>query len=182
MASQSSARPSPADPASPALHSALHGVWTAAAAAPWIVVGLGVFLTVMVARMLHAAAYSGTDRDPVRRFSRSDKATVVARAGGRCEQYGWVAKRCQQTEHLEADHIHPYSRGGQTAVANGQALCREHTWARRARVPFGWQLRALERRRAEYFPVGVSGRVVRLAGRPTEVPRARAVRVPMRAV
>jgi hypothetical protein len=138
----------------------------------------------MVVRLVHAAAHSRTNRDPVRRFSRADKAAIEARAGGRCEQYGWLTKRCRQTEHLEADHVHPHSRGGQTAVANGQALCREHNWAKRARVPFGWQLRALERRRVGYFPTGVSGRVVRVADSPTEVsgPRARAVRVPMRTV
>ncbi|MGH3118060.1 MAG: HNH endonuclease [Actinomycetes bacterium] len=123
------------------------------------------FLFVSAVRTVHAVVYPGNHRDPVRRFSRQDKMIIVSRAGGRCEHHGWLTGRCKRTEGLEADHVHPHSRGGQTAVANGQALCRPHNQAKRANIPFNWQLRAIERRRATYFPSGVPGMVTRRAGR-----------------
>lgn len=104
---------------------------------------------------------SGRQGDPSRRagrrelFSRVDEATILARAGGRCEHHYLLFGLCRETANLEADHIHPHSRGGQTAVANGQALCRTHNRSKRATVPNAWQLRSLERRRATYYPLGV---------------------------
>jgi 5-methylcytosine-specific restriction endonuclease McrA len=101
----------------------------------------------------------------VRRFSRADKSAILTRAGGRCEHHGWLFGRCRETIGLEADHVHPWSRGGPTAIANGQALCRRHNRLKRATVPFAWQLRALEKRRAAYFPPGVSVAITRRARR-----------------
>ena len=89
------------------------------------------------------------------------EAVILTRAGHRCEHHHLLLGRCRTTDQLEADHIHPWSRGGQTALANGQALCKQHNRAKRATVPYGWQLRALERRRTTYFPEGLSGAVTR---------------------
>ena len=69
--------------------------------------------------------------------------------------------RCRAVDQLEVDHVHPWSRGGQTALPNGQVLCRSHNKRKRASVPFGWQLRRLERRRTADFPPGVPTTVTR---------------------
>jgi hypothetical protein len=142
-----------------------HGIWIAATSSAWAAAGILVFLVLAMIRVVHAIAHPGNVRDPVRRFSRADKAIVLARAGGRCEHHGWVGGRCTKTELLEADHVHPHSRGGQTNVVNGQALCQRHNRNKRATIPFNWQLQALERRRAGYYPDGTAGAVVRRASR-----------------
>jgi hypothetical protein len=164
---------SPSTSSATLVHTLWDGFWLAATSSPWVVLGIVVFLLITGVRVVHAACHPGSNRDPVRRFSRADKYAILSRAGGRCEHHGWVFGRCRQTERLEADHVHPHSRGGQTAVANGQALCRRHNLAKRATIPFNWQLRALERRRAGYFPAEVPATVVR------KVDRGRAGRPPV---
>jgi 5-methylcytosine-specific restriction endonuclease McrA len=111
--------------------------------------------------MVRDLVHSTSARDAVRTFSRADKIAILTRAGGRCEHHRWLGGRCDQTVGLEADHIHPHSRGGWTDLANGQALCRRHNKAKAARVPWGWELRRLSRRRASYFPPGLPIEVVR---------------------
>ena len=124
-----------ADPGSvsmPVLVDVWHGLWAQA----W----LGALLTVVVAhaclRVIREAIHGGNRRDPVRTFSRADKSVLLARAGGRCEHHSLLSGRCDQTVRLEADHVHPHSRGGWTSLANGQALCRRHNKAKAARVPW----------------------------------------------
>jgi 5-methylcytosine-specific restriction endonuclease McrA len=102
-------------------------------------------------------------RDEVRRFPGAARAVIFARAGGRCEHHSWLGSRCAERRLLEADHVHPHSRGGWTNVANGQALCRRHNRFKRATVPFEWQLRRPARRRAGYFPAGFDPLVRRRA-------------------
>ncbi|WP_236832456.1 HNH endonuclease [Blastococcus sp. KM273128] len=104
-------------------------------------------------------------RDPVRRFSRVQKAEILRRAGHRCEHPQAISGRCSATTQLEADHVHPHSRGGWTMVENGQALCRRHNKQKRARVPSNADLRLLARRRIGYFPQGVPTVVTRFAPR-----------------
>ena len=89
---------------------------------------------------------------------------IVAELGG-LEHYAWPFGRCRETEALEADHVHPHSRGGQTSIANGQALCKRHNRTKRARVPFTRSLNALARRRALYFAPGHDPVVVRYPAR-----------------
>jgi hypothetical protein len=45
-------------------------------------------------------------------------AQVIKRDGGRC-------RTCSSAERLEADHIIPRARGGQTTLRNLQALCHD---------------------------------------------------------
>ena len=142
-------------------HAVWDGFWMGATSSPWTAAGLMILLTASAVRMVHAIAHPGGGRDPVRRFPHQDRATILARAGRRCEHHGWLFGRCNQTERLEADHVHPHSRGGQTAVANGQALCRRHNMAKGARIPFNWQLGGIERHRAAYFPAGTPRTVTR---------------------
>jgi hypothetical protein len=57
----------------------------------------------------------------MRRFSCTDKAVIVARAGGRCERHGWTTGQCRVTEGLEADHVHPHSKGWTNVARQQQA-------------------------------------------------------------
>ncbi|MBE9099336.1 HNH endonuclease [Vacuolonema iberomarrocanum] len=52
-------------------------------------------------------------------FSRIQKLFILKRAGYRCQGCGIPLT----PENFHADHIVPYSKGGETAVYNGQALC-----------------------------------------------------------
>lgn len=56
-----------------------------------------------------------TDR---RSFNLSERIALFDEAGGRCCECGE-----QLGDGWHADHIHPYSRSGRTAVENGRALC-----------------------------------------------------------
>ncbi|HXC77141.1 MAG TPA: HNH endonuclease signature motif containing protein [Candidatus Acidoferrum sp.] len=147
------------------LHSAWNGIWAAATTSPIFAALLILAVAGAVIGFVRAIIHGGHARDSIRRFPRADKAFLLARAGGRCEHHVMLLGRCRETERLEADHIHPWSRGGQTAIANGQALCRRHNRAKRAAIPYGWQLRALEKQRASYYPAGQSGAVSRRAAR-----------------
>ncbi|HEX2072300.1 MAG TPA: HNH endonuclease [Geodermatophilus sp.] len=115
---------------------------------------LGLLVAFAVLAALRDKLRVGGSRDPIRRFSGAEKAEILARAGHRCEHHG-LSGRCSQREGLEADHAHPHSRGGWTSVDNGQALCRRHNKAKRARVPSNGELRRLAQRRTAYFPPGV---------------------------
>lgn len=63
-----------------------------------------------------------------RRFSDREKAAIYAAAGGRCQCDGCLicgTDGCDAplTEGWHADHDNPWSKGGQTMLANGRALC-----------------------------------------------------------
>ncbi|WP_073420458.1 HNH endonuclease [Geodermatophilus nigrescens] len=136
---------------------------------PWLVALLAVLALVKVVGVGRAVVHGRHPRDPVRRLSRTDRRVVLDRASHRCEHHSLVEGRCRATEDLQADHVHPHSRGGATAVENGQALCRRHNKQKSARVPWDWQLRRLARRRVAYSPPGVPTAVVRRPHRPSEV-------------
>jgi len=54
-----------------------------------------------------------------RLFTRRERRVLYRRADGRCEQCGAAIGR-----DFHADHVYPFSKGGQTTLDNGQALCR----------------------------------------------------------
>lgn len=161
--------PSPTAPVGPSaiVHEVWTGIWHTATSSPLVGILFALVVAGAIVRFGRSIIHGGYSGDPLRRFSRTEKAEILRRAGGRCEHHGWLCGRCRAIDGLEADHVHPWSRGGQTAVANGQALCKRHNREKRASIPYGWKLRAIEKRRASYFPLGVSGAVVRRAGRPT---------------
>lgn len=99
--------------------------------------------------------------DRRRWFSKSEYHQIMRRAGYRCEHYFWPFGRCNATMPLESDHVHPWAKGGQTSVENGQALCHSHNQIKGAWPPTAWQVWRLERRRAEYFPSGEDPSVTR---------------------
>jgi hypothetical protein len=128
---------------------------------PWLV-GLLVLLAIgKLVQLGRAVVHGGHGRDPRRTFSRAEKVALLERAGHRCEHHSWLLGRWRETRALQADHVHPHSRGGATDVANGQALCRRHNRRKAARVPWGWELARLERRRHAYFHPGSVAAVVR---------------------
>lgn len=142
----------------------LHGLWHGLTASP-LTIGLAVVLILGLAvRMFRSFRWlplTSASRDPQRRFSGADRAAIMARAGGRCEFHGLIGGRCSATDRLQADHIHPHSRGGSTTVGNGQVLCARHNREKSARIPFEWELRRIAKRRAAYFAAGESRTVVR---------------------
>jgi 5-methylcytosine-specific restriction endonuclease McrA len=137
---------------------------SAPSASPWTIgfaVLVAVGMLVRVFRFFRWLTLTSSTRDPQRRFAGADRAAIMRRAGGRCEFHGLMGGRCRATDKLQADHIHPHSRGGTTTVGNGQSLCARHNKAKAAHIPFEWQVRRMVKRRAGYFPIGESTAVVR---------------------
>jgi len=156
------------------LSSMSHGLWLAATSSPLSMLVVSLLALVVVVRIYRAfrwAPLTAAGRDPVRRYTGPDRAAVLFRAGMRCERDGLLSGRCNQTERLQADHIHPHSKGGTTTVANGQALCSRHNKQKAARIPFNWELRRLEKHRSAYSPTGISVAVVRRSRREPLTPR-----------
>jgi hypothetical protein len=143
------------------IHEVAAGIWAGLTALPIVVPVVLVLVFGVLVRAVRRIMWASIGRDPVRRFSRADKAVLLARAGGRCERHGRLTRRCCRTDALEADHVHPHSRGGRTVLSNGQALCARHNRLKSARVPFWWELRQLAKRRGAYYPAGVPGTVTR---------------------
>jgi 5-methylcytosine-specific restriction endonuclease McrA len=128
---------------------------------PWLVGFFALMALNAMVRTVRSVVHGRHSKDPQRRFSGCERAMIFARAGNRCEQQSWLFGRCGESEGLQADHIHPHTRGGATVIENGQALCRRHNKQKSARVPWNWQLDRLARRREAYFPTGAPRAVVR---------------------
>ena len=131
------------------------------AEAPWLAVVIALLVVLGLVRAVRAVIHGRHRRDAQRRFSSSQRALILSRAGHRCERRSWLYGRCTETDALQADHVHPHSRGGATTVENGQALCRRHNKQKAARVPWNWELARLARQRQAYFPTGMETVVVR---------------------
>lgn len=97
-------------------------------------------------------------RNPWRGFKFAARRAVFDRAGGRCEGALFLAWGRCKAPAVEADHVYPWSRSGPTVLSNGQALCKEHNRRKSNLRPPWWYVRALERRRAKYFPSGTEAR------------------------
>ncbi len=156
--------PSPTPPtfdAKALLGDIAHGFATAIAHSPWLGVVFAVLVLTAVVRFVRDVVHSGHPKDVVRRFSQADRQVIFARAGNRCEHHAPIFGRCRTTSGLEADHVHPHSRGGWTSISNGQALCKRHNREKSARLPWNRQLNNLAKRRVSYFPSGYDPVVVR---------------------
>lgn len=89
-------------------------------------------------------------RDPQRFFDAAQKRALKAQADYRCEHKPLIGPRCRRTG-TEADHVVPWSKGGPTALWNGQMLCRMHNRRKSNLVPshfYRWRLRRRRRRRS----------------------------------
>jgi hypothetical protein len=162
-----------------------HGFAAAIVNSPWLGVLLVVVVLAAIVRFVRRIIHSGHPKDAVRRFSQAERRVIFARAGNRCEHHFPIFGRCRTTGGLEADHVHPHSRGGWTSVSNGQALCQRHNREKSARVPWNRQVNNLAKRRATYFlpdhdPVVVRHRPpvagIAAAPRPAAAGRARHAR------
>ena len=60
--------------------------------------------------------------DPRRAFTRDERIVIWRRDNGTCQ--GQICGKPIAFNEMEADHIIPHSRSGQTTIDNGQALCR----------------------------------------------------------
>lgn len=69
------------------------------------------------------------DRDGRRAFSSDQKRELYFRAGGRCS-----ICRATLTANWHADHVIPWSVGGETDIKNGQALCQPCNSRKHAKV------------------------------------------------
>lgn len=124
---------------------------------PWLI-ALLVLKTVASFPMPGRGPVSGR-RDVWRGFKFGARATVMERAGGRCEGAEFLIwGRCPDAA-TEVDHVFPYSSGGPTVVSNGQALCSRHNRRKGHRNPPWWYVLGLEKRRRAYFPQGADVRV-----------------------
>ena len=98
---------------------------------PWLI-GLLVLLAIgKLVQLGRVIVHGQHGRDPRRTFPRAEKAELLERAGHRCEHHSWLLGRCRETEALQADHVHPHSRGGTTVLENGQAFAAGTTSGRR---------------------------------------------------
>lgn len=138
--------------------------WSLVSSSPWIFALVFLGATVVVSRSYLRLRWVHVElrgRDKQRRFSGGMRQEILSRAGGRCEHHYLFLIRCGARGNLEADHVHPHSRGGSTSMRNGQALCKMHNRFKGARIPFTWELRRLESLRSTYFPEGCEVKVVR---------------------
>ena len=138
------------------------GLVQAAHQHPWSAAVVVLLALSALVRALRVAVHSGP-RDPVRCFNRSDKHALLALAGHQCEHHGLLSGRCPSTLRLEADHVHPWSRGGWTNVRNGQILCHSHNRAKSAAIPWDRSLRRLAVRRVAYYSESAARVVIRRA-------------------
>ena len=51
---------------------------------------------------------------------------VYVRDGGRCTFIGTNGRRCEETKHLQVDHIVPFAKGGANSTENLRLLCFKH--------------------------------------------------------
>ncbi|SEP19217.1 HNH endonuclease [Trujillonella endophytica] len=143
------------------LRDAFEALMRAADDHPWLAGVVAVAIVWRLFRGMRAALYGCLPRDPQRLFVGADRFAIMSRAGHRCEHHSWRTGRCETTGRLQADHVHPHSRGGTTTIGNGQALCGPHNERKGNRIPWAWELDRLARRRAAYFPSDASVTVQR---------------------
>lgn len=58
-------------------------------------------------------------KDNNRAFTQDQRLVIFRRSGGKCQECGTAIAE----DEFEADHKIPWSKGGRTQIANGQALC-----------------------------------------------------------
>jgi hypothetical protein len=68
--------------------------------------------------MRHPLDISEPTRNKMRTFNQTQKTELFIASGGTCQECGTPLGA-----DFHADHIHPYSKGGETTLDNGQALC-----------------------------------------------------------
>ena len=123
-------------------------------------------VALVVASPLPGRGPRGSKRHEWRSFKYGNRTVVMERAGGRCEAALFLVWGQCASPATEADHVYPWSKGGPTTPANGQALCQRHNRSKSDLTPPWWYVLGLERRRASYFPAGIDVRVSARAWEP----------------
>jgi len=79
-----------------------------------------------------------TDIDPERLFSRQQRYQMWERQEGKCPQTGKIIPEDEINNHdlWAADHVIPYSLGGETTIENGELVCREYNQKKGAKVNY----------------------------------------------
>lgn len=129
---------------------------------------VSVLLVVNIVRQLFYLVVPTSRLAKRRRFTLTQYHVIMKRAGWRCEHHNLLYGRCRFTSNLQADHVHPHARQGQTEVANGQALCTLHNALKWAWVPSFFATWNLERRRRKYFPAWAEVGIIRYGDRKSE--------------
>lgn len=123
---------------SKALGDLQHDVWIAVSSSPLLmtlVLLAASAFSISVYRAIRWTVLGFAGKDPIRRFSAADRAALLARAGHKCEHHILGLWRCGMTTKLQADHVHPHSKGGRTHIDNGQVLCARHNKAKSSPNP-----------------------------------------------
>jgi 5-methylcytosine-specific restriction endonuclease McrA len=117
----------------------------------WLI-GMSVLLVVVIG--VGSGRGGRVQKDPQRAFTIQQRTAIFARARNQCEHFNVIGRRCTNAP-THADHIYPHSKGGATALANGQAMCARCNLTKSAHLPGQIYLNRLERRRRSYFPPGM---------------------------
>lgn len=84
-----------------------------------------------------AQGHDMLSKDERRTFNEAERIEIYRRHNGMCQEClaeGKPEKNCiVPWSEYEADHVFPHSRGGQTAVWNGQVLCKQHNASKGAK-------------------------------------------------
>ena len=68
----------------------------------------------------------GHRKERSRHISQAVKDAVFLRDGGRCTYVSSHGVRCEETSHLQYEHIQPYALGGENGTANIRLACACH--------------------------------------------------------
>jgi len=85
-------------------------------------------------------------KDPQRLFTQAQRREIFANCDGRCEYPTFLLGRCRAPA-TEADHIFPWSLGGQTTIENGSGLCKRHNLHKSNHIPSRRYMRRLRANR-----------------------------------
>ena len=80
-------------------------------------------------------------KDNRRSFSEAERIRIYRENEGLCQACLDEGRPEEEAQvpwgEFEADHVIPHSKGGETAVENGQVLCRYHNRSKGAAIPDG---------------------------------------------
>jgi hypothetical protein len=79
-----------------------------------------------------------TEIDPERLFARQQRYQMWERQEGKCPRTGKIIPEDEINNHdlWAADHVIPYSLGGETTIENGELVCREYNQKKGAKVNY----------------------------------------------
>lgn len=79
-------------------------------------------------------------------FTPQQKVEHAKTVGWQCEFYVDKGQRCPEDGYLEADHVQPVSKGGETEEENLELLCPEHHAVKHQLDEEPWAVRLIRSR------------------------------------